>query len=656
MKQRKTAILVAIPVLLCLIFLWWYASENDKYKMDSVKKEPWSLSEEEESWIKENPFVPLAVDDKLDYLKTSGFLYSYGNEVLSGSGMTVDLVDAGEVYGKIVVVNHCNREKLAEDLLTKPLFQIEGRLYARDEIEDKEKYTAIVLRGDFTDSEKKRLTYRDRPLVIREVECPREAVEKAQEEGTDLIIGDVNLLNKELHQAGLEDTYRCEGHKVFTNNVCVSIPAKHQLFFDIINEGIIIAPQEAYIGSAKLRAGEEWVISGSEDRYTYSIALLVIIFLAVFGGFFIYYVSTKNMYDELRLRMAQLTESKNEMQTTFNGVSSFMAELDNQGRVLNMNRFMRESLELTAGDVAERNICHVMGMDPKDTAEAKKAIALVAEGKEVEILTAVIDSRAFDIRIYPIKNQKMEVEKLLFMGADVTEVRIAQKQMLQQNKMIAVGQLAASVAHEIRNPLGLIRNYCYVLKNIDDEEKRNQAITMIEKAVERSGEIIAALLNFSRESEGKQEVIPVVSHMNSVVLINEGILKKKNIDLTIESAEDYSVTMRKESFDMIFINLLTNAVDAISDRGKILVKVGRERSSLTLDISDTGKGIPKEIIGDIFNPFFTTKGSIHGNGLGLYIVYNEVEKMNGSISVESEEGKGTAFHLRLPIIEEKTNG
>lgn len=133
-------------------------------------------------------------------------------------------------------------------------------------------------------------------------------------------------------------------------------------------------------------------------------------------------------------------------------------------------------------------------------------------------------------------------------------------------------------------------------------------------------------------------------------------MKKKNIDLTIESAEDYSVTMRKESFDMIFINLLTNAVDAISDRGKILVKVGRERSSLTLDISDTGKGIPKEIIGDIFNPFFTTKGSIHGNGLGLYIVYNEVEKMNGSISVESEEGKGTAFHLRLPIIEEKTNG
>ena len=294
----------------------------------------------------------------------------------------------------------------------------------------------------------------------------------------------------------------------------------------------------------------------------------------------------------------------------------------------------------------------VMDMEMSDASAVGKAIAQVAAGREMEACTATVGKKVFDIRIYPIRNQKMEVEKLLFMGADVTEVRFAQRQMLQQNKMIAVGQLAAGVAHEIRNPLSLIRNYCYVLKNIDDEEKKNQAILMIEKAVESSGEIIAALLNFSRVSEGKPEKISIVSHMDSVVLINEGLLKKKNVKLSIEAARDYKVLVKKESFNMIFINLLSNGVEAIKDKGNILVKVSREKEMLCIDIADTGRGIPKDVLGDIFNPFFTTKGSTHGNGLGLYIVYNEVEKMNGSIQVESEIGKGTIFHLRLPILEE----
>lgn len=375
--------------------------------------------------------------------------------------------------------------------------------------------------------------------------------------------------------------------------------------------------------------------------------------MTVFGGFFIYYLSTRNLYDELTVRMEQLTESKNEMQTTFNGVSSFMAELDRQGRVLIMNRYMRESLELTTGEAAEKHICDVMGIDPSDGAMIRKLISRVAAGEYVETYAATVGSKTFDIQIYPIRNQRLDVEKLLFMGADVTEVKIAQRQMLQQNKMIAVGQLAAGVAHEIRNPLGLIRNYCYVLKNIDDDEKKNQAILMIEKAVETSGEIITALLNFSRVSQGEFEIINIVSHMESVILINEGMLKKKKIELSIESDGEYVVRVKKESFDMIFINLLSNAVDAISDSGHITVKLWAEGKMLYMDVSDTGSGIEKDALNDIFNPFFTTKGSTHGNGLGLYIVYNEVEKMNGSIRVESIVGEGTTFSLRLPILEEE---
>lgn len=645
---------MAILILLSLIFLLRYMGNNDMYRGKEVTEEKQILSEKESKWIGENPRIPLSVDPKLTYLKESGFLEAYVNALLSHTGSTGDLNSHEEALGEIVVVNNANREELSRQLLTKPLFQIQGRMYVRRDLKEKKEYTAILLKGDFTSSEKRKLTYLGRPMEIQEADTHQDMIEIAERERTDLILGDRNRISSELVASDMESIYKDVGHKVFENNVCIVVPKKHETFYQIINGGIILAPREVYIENGKLTTGENSVITTEENRHSYSIPILIIIFFAVFGGFFIYYLSTKNLYDELTLRMAQLTESKNEMQTTFNGVSSFMAELDSEGRILNMNRFMRESLELTAGDVAGKNISSVMDMEMADAAAVRKAIVQVAAGKDMEACTATVGKKVFDIRIYPIKNQKMEVEKLLFMGADVTEVRFAQRQMLQQNKMIAVGQLAAGVAHEIRNPLSLIRNYCYVLKNIDDEEKRNQAILMIEKAVESSGEIIAALLNFSRVSEGNPEKTSIVSHMESVALINEGLLKKKNIELSIEADRDYKVVVKKESFNMIFINLLSNGVDAIKDKGNILVKVSREKEMLCMDITDTGRGISKEVLGDIFNPFFTTKGSTHGNGLGLYIVYNEVEKMNGSIQVESEIGKGTTFHLKLPILEEDT--
>lgn len=654
MSRRKLIIFMAVLILLSLIFLLRYMGNNDMYRGKEVTEEKQILSEKEHKWIGENPRIPLSVDPKLTYLKESGFLEAYVNALLSHTGSTGDLNSHEEAFGEIVVVNNANREELSRQLLTKPLFQIQGRIYARSDLKEKKEYTAILLKGDFTSSEKRKLTYLGRSMVIQEADTHQDMIEIAERERADLILGDRNRISSELLASDMESNYKDVGHKVFENNVCIVVPKKHETFYQIINGGIILAPREVYIENGKLITGENSVITTEENRHSYSIPILIIIFFAVFGGFFIYYLSTKNLYDELTLRMAQLTESKNEMQTTFNGVSSFMAELDSEGRVLNMNRFMRESLELTAGDVAGKNISSVMDMEMADAAAVRKAIVQVAAGKDMEACTATVGKKVFDIRIYPIKNQKMEVEKLLFMGADVTEVRFAQRQMLQQNKMIAVGQLAAGVAHEIRNPLSLIRNYCYVLKNIDDEEKRNQAILMIEKAVESSGEIIAALLNFSRVSEGNPEKTSIVSHMESVALINEGLLKKKSIKLSIEADRDYKVLVKKESFNMIFINLLSNGVDAIKDKGNILVKVSGEKEMLCMDITDTGRGIPKEVLGDIFNPFFTTKGSTHGNGLGLYIVYNEVEKMNGSIQVESEIGKGTTFHLRLPILEEDT--
>lgn len=254
-----------------------------------------------------------------------------------------------------------------------------------------------------------------------------------------------------------------------------------------------------------------------------------------------------------------------------------------------------------------------------------------------------------DIDISPINNNPGKAEKLLFIAKDVTNERIVERQMLQDNKMIAIGQLAAGVAHEIRNPLGIIRNYCYVLKNIEGEEIKAKAIENIEKAVDSSGKIIESLLNFSRVSSKVCRKIDIEEHINSIILLNAGLLKNKNIQFVMNCSEKTETFIEVESFDMILINLISNAIDAMNDNGRLSIDIFKEKDQFKMIVADTGSGINENDIEEIFNPFFTTKGAYGGTGLGLYIVYNEISKLNGTIDVDSKLEEGTAFHITLPL-------
>ncbi len=237
-----------------------------------------------------------------------------------------------------------------------------------------------------------------------------------------------------------------------------------------------------------------------------------------------------------------------------------------------------------------------------------------------------------------------------------SEYRLAESKMLQSTKMAAVGQLAAGVAHEIRTPLGIIRNGLYLLKRADDPQTRNRQMEAMEQSVDRANRIIESLLNFSRISEDIAEAVDLNEFIDSLWLINHKAWQSQNIHFEATGHLEKKVFVFQESLKHILLNLFSNAVDAMPNGGKLSVQVSADELSkeVTISVSDTGMGISKEQLEKLFDPFYTTKPAGRGTGLGLYIVYNEVQKINASIQVDSVVGSGSCFSITLHQVAFKT--
>ncbi len=391
--------------------------------------------------------------------------------------------------------------------------------------------------------------------------------------------------------------------------------------------------------------------SGSEPDYSRKVDAVIFIFAISFVCVaYIVYESYRIMYSEMKERMDMITASKNDLQTTYNSLSMFMIEIESDYSILNLNEAVCKYLEMERNHIIGKSLYSIFEFNDQAKADLKglvdQTFATGANGKnEIES-----DGKIFEVFTFPMQDTADKFKRVLLMLNDVTQSKAIYRQMIQDNKMTAVGQLAAGVAHEIRNPLGLIRNYCHLLKKSspEDEALKAKAIGMMEMAVDRSSEIIDNLLRFSRMSNESWKEVNLNQAIKSILDFEEHTLIKNQIKIILECNEEINICLVPESLEMILINLIINAVDAMEQGGEITINCMEEGETVTITVTDTGEGIPEEICANIFNPFFTTKANRNGGGLGLYIVYNEISKLNGSINVESEVGKGTIFTIKLP--------
>ena len=388
------------------------------------------------------------------------------------------------------------------------------------------------------------------------------------------------------------------------------------------------------------------------------IAIIIYIFIMVTVCiFYIVYEFYRVMYNDLADRMEMLDASRNDLQTTYDSMAMFLIEIDEDFTVTNINNAFSESIGKKKNSIIGKNLNQILDF-PSNVDEILISEIQSAFENSINHKTEIENSgKIYEAFIFPLKAAKDRNKKVLLMLNDVTNARAVERQMLQDNKMIAVGQLAAGVAHEIRNPLGIIRNYCYILKNSDQYDRAviDKAITSIEKAVDKSGRIISNLLDFSRISNNKWEATNLRSFLKSIISLEQNVLVTKNINVTINCDDSIEAFTIVESLEIILINLIINAMDVMPTGGSISIDCTQNQDILQILISDTGFGIPEANIGSIFNPFFTTKDETDGSGLGLYIVYNETEKLGGKIEVESKLGAGTVFTLTFPMQRSEDN-
>ena len=231
------------------------------------------------------------------------------------------------------------------------------------------------------------------------------------------------------------------------------------------------------------------------------------------------------------------------------------------------------------------------------------------------------------------------------------ELEKSQAQLVQAEKLAAMGRLAASIAHEINNPLQAIHNCLHLtLKKPLNEEKKKRYLGMAQEEVERLITIVQRMLEFYRPSKEGMAPTDVHTIIENVLTLSSKRLQHDKITVTKKLASDLPpVNAVRDQLKQVFLNLLINAVEAMPQGGELRIetKLSMDGDGLSVALTDTGVGLSEKEQENIFEPFFTTKAT--GTGLGLSVSYGIIERHGGKIEVQSELGKGATFTVHLPL-------
>jgi signal transduction histidine kinase len=252
--------------------------------------------------------------------------------------------------------------------------------------------------------------------------------------------------------------------------------------------------------------------------------------------------------------------------------------------------------------------------------------------------------------ISPIVDSRGHITGYLGAHRDITEQKMLEQQLVRSQRMESIGTLAAGIAHEVGNPLTAISSLVQVIQRTSSDDFAKEKLELINSQVNRIARIIRELVDFSRPSTHVSKSTDVNRVVREALNIVQYGKKVKDIRFAIELAQDiHEIDVVPDQAVQVFINILMNAVDALEGRaGTISVTSTTDDRHVNVVVRDSGKGIEPLDLEKIFEPFYTTKTTGQGTGLGLWVSYGIVKSFGGEIFVESEPNRGSTFTVRFP--------
>lgn len=262
------------------------------------------------------------------------------------------------------------------------------------------------------------------------------------------------------------------------------------------------------------------------------------------------------------------------------------------------------------------------------------------------------EGKYLSLTISPLVNIVNKVQGLVIIIQDKSREKYLEAQAVRADRLLAIEELASGIAHEIRNPMGIIKTISQTLKeekeDKEDDDDLIEGLDIIINEIDRANKVIDGLLSFSRPLENGMKEISLNKILKEVVLITDKYSNKQDVDIELHIKEDVYVIADKEKLKQVFINIILNSVQSMINGGVLYIRTEAIDNGVNISFLDTGIGIKKEHLEKIFNPFFTTKEK--GVGLGLSLSNRIIQDHNGYMTIESIESKGTQIDIYLPKI------
>lgn len=252
------------------------------------------------------------------------------------------------------------------------------------------------------------------------------------------------------------------------------------------------------------------------------------------------------------------------------------------------------------------------------------------------------------IHSYVLKNLLDISQGMVLIIEDISQIKKLEEHIRRTEKLSAVGELASGIAHEIRNPLGIIKTIAQTInKDVEDEETK-EGLAIIEHEIDRANKVIQGLLDFARPSIFKSSVQYLDKTIDIVIMIINKYAEQHKVNISFNYEKDITSSVDEDKLKQAFINIIFNSVQAMPGGGNIYINLYRKDEWNVISFKDEGFGINKNKLEKVFEPFYTTKEN--GIGLGLSITHRIIEEHKGYMQIESEEGKGTQIKIYLPFI------